>query len=205
MIVSESGFRVITDPYEPGGFGGAFRLGPPQEGADVVLVSHEHADHNYVRAVLGNPEVVKGSRSVGKVSFEAVEAFHDAHGGREKGKNRLFCFELDGIRICHLGDLGHLLTEDEAKALGRPDVLFIPVGGTFTIDATQATEVVERLNPRLAIPMHFKNPKVALPLASVEDFLKGKENVERLSTSEVEISRATLPEKTKIVVLEPAR
>jgi L-ascorbate metabolism protein UlaG (beta-lactamase superfamily) len=208
LIVGESGVRIVTDPYEPGGSGGE-GVTMRQEGADVVLVSHEHHDHNYVRAVLGNPEVVKASKSVREVSFQVLDVFHDTRGGKERGANRVFSFELEGMSVCHLGDLGHILSEKEAQALGKPDVLFIPIGGVYTssilIDARQATEVLEQLQPRVAIPMHYKTSEGGFSLAGVDDFLMDKHNVEQVSGSEIVITRSTLPEKTKIIVLEPER
>lgn len=204
LVVGESGIRIITDPYEPGGFGGE-GVALRQQGADVVLVSHEHSDHNYARGVLGNPEVVRGSKKVREVSFQSLDVFHDSSRGRQRGTNRVFSFELDGLSVCHLGDLGHVPSDEEAQTLGRPDVLFTPVGGTFTIDARQATEVVGKFNPKVVIPMHYSSAEGGRGLTSVEDFLRGKEDVERVTGSEVEITPSTLPEKTKIMVLEPER
>jgi L-ascorbate metabolism protein UlaG (beta-lactamase superfamily) len=176
-----------------------------EEPADVVLVSHEHGDHNYIRGVLGSPEAIRESKTAHGISFQAIDVLHDDQGGKARGKNRIFCFELDGIRVCHLGDLGHALDEKQAKAVGKPDVLFTPVGGTYTIDAKGATAVVEKLAPRVVIPMHYRTGTTGGVLSPVDDFLKGKENVERIAGSEVQLSAATLPRRTKIMVLEPPR
>ncbi len=110
LITSEDGVRIITDPYESGGYGGALRYGPITDEADIVTVSHDHADHNYVAGVPGNPVVVTESTEVGGISFQVIDSYHDDAQGAERGPNRIFCFQVDGIRVCHLGDLGHLLS-----------------------------------------------------------------------------------------------
>ena len=125
-------------------------------------------------------------------------------GGSERGPNLVFCLEADGISVVHMGDLGHLLSEEQAGAVGRPDVLLIPVGGTFTVDANEATEIVNQLNPRLVVPMHFKTSKCNLPIAGVDEFLQGKSNVKRAGGSVLEVSRENMPETTEIVVLDHA-
>jgi L-ascorbate metabolism protein UlaG (beta-lactamase superfamily) len=111
---------------------------------------------------------------------------------------------VDDIKLCHLGDLGHILSQSQLEEIGTVDVLFVPVGGSFTINATEAGQVCDQLNPRLIIPMHFRTPKCAYPIASVADFLKGKKNVRKLDSSEMELEKETLPAVSEIVVLEPA-
>lgn len=121
-----------------------------------------------------------------------------------QGKNTIFCFEFDGVRVCHLGDLGHLLSGKQASEIGPVDVLIIPVGGYYTIDARAATEVCNRLKLGVIIPMHYKNDRCAFPVAGVDEFLRGKEGVSRLDASEVELKQGQLPPDTKIIVLRPA-
>ena len=203
LLTSDEGVRIITDPYEPGGFGGQIRYGPITEEADVVTVSHDHADHNYVQGVPGNPAVVTSAGEVSGIDFEVTESYHDDAQGARRGVNGIFCFEVDDLRVCHLGDLGHLLSTDQAASLGHVDVLLIPVGGTFTIDARQATALIEQLHPTVALPMHFETPRVGLPIAPVADFLAGKDNVEVVGGSEVSISAEDLSAPPRIIVLEP--
>ncbi|HJX13604.1 MAG TPA: MBL fold metallo-hydrolase, partial [Dehalococcoidales bacterium] len=119
-----------------------------------------------------------------------------------RGKNTVFCLEIDGLNVCHAGDLGHVLTEAQVKAVGRVDVLMVPVGGYFTIDAKNAAKVCEQLKPRVIIPMHFKSDKIGFPISGVEDFLKSKSNVTRVGSSEIEISAASLPASARIMVLK---
>ena len=116
----------------------------------------------------------------------------------------MFCFEVDGIEVCHLGDLGHQLTDKQVADIGRVDILLIPVGGYYTIDAEVATEVCSKLSPKVIIPMHYKTGKCGFPIAGVDEFLRGKKNVNRLDSSEVEFKPAELPATTQVMVLEPA-
>jgi len=202
LITAENGTRIITDPYVAGS---GLRYGEIKESADIVTVSHDHFDHNNVAAVGGNPEVVKGETVEKKgIKFTAVATYHDEEQGKQRGTNSIICFEVDGIRVCHLGDLGHPIGEGEVAALGRVDILLLPVGGFFTIDAKVASEVSSKLNPRVIIPMHFKTDRCDFPIAGVDDFLQGKERVRRLDSSEAEFKAETLPASTEIVVLKPA-
>jgi L-ascorbate metabolism protein UlaG (beta-lactamase superfamily) len=203
MITSELEMKIITDPYA---VGGGISHSPIKEAADIVVVSHEHSDHNNVSAVQGKPEVVKGVgvKTVRGIQFKGVATHHDGSKGRLRGANTVFCFTIDDIRLCHLGDLGHTLSQSQAAEIAGVDVLFIPVGGVVTIDAVEAGQVCDQLNPRLIIPMHFRTSKCAYPIASVADFLKGKKNVRKLESSEMELELETLPVGSEIAVLEPA-
>jgi L-ascorbate metabolism protein UlaG (beta-lactamase superfamily) len=203
MITSKSGVKIITDPYA---VGGGISHSPIKEAADIVVVSHDHADHNNVSAVQGKPEVVKGAgvKTVRGIQFKGVATHHDGSKGRLRGANTVFCFTVDGIRLCHLGDLGHTLSQSQAEEVAAVDVLFIPVGGVFTIDVVEAGQVCDQLNPKLIIPMHFRTPKCAYPIASVADFIKVKKNVRKLESSEMELELETLPVGSEIAVFEPA-
>jgi len=202
MITSDSGIRIITDPYKTGG---ALQYDEIKESADIVTVSHDHFDHNYVESVGGNPEVVKESKDVKGIKFSGIPTYHDDTGGSQRGNNVIFCFEVDGIRVCHLGDLGHPLSDKQVAEIGKVDILLIPVGGNYTIDARVATEVSGKLAAKVIIPMHYNNERCSsFPVAGVEDFLQGKEGVSRLDTSEAEFKAGELPAATQIVVLKPA-
>lgn len=202
-ITSDNGTSVITDPYSA--YSG-LSYGEINESADVVTISHEHGDHNNAAAVQGNPELVKEAAPVEKkgIKFNGVSTYHDDADGSKRGSNTIFCFEVDGIRVCHLGDLGHPLGDKEASEIGKVDVVLTPVGGFFTIDAKVATGVCDRLAPKVIIPMHFKNDKCAFPISAVDDFLEGKTGVSKPGVSEVEFKKENLPATTQIVVLEPA-
>jgi len=203
MITSDAGTKIITDPYVTGG---NLNYGEIEESADIVTVSHEHGDHNNVAAVGGKPEVVRGTVPVEikGIKFDGIPTYHDDAGGSKRGNNTIFCFEVDGIRVCHLGDLGHRLGDKEVAELGKVDILLTPVGGFFTIDAKVATEVCSKLAPKVIIPMHYKNDRCGFPISGVDEFLQGKEGVSRLDASEVELRQGELPATTQIIVLKPA-
>ena len=206
LITSEQGTKIITDPYEPGGFGGAIAYGPIPDEADIVLVSHDHGDHNYVQGLKGKPQVVKGvgSHKVKNVEFRGIAAYHDEKKGSERGANTIFCFTLDGARLCHLGDLGYVLSDPEAKQIGPVDILLLPIGGVYTVDPSQATQTAQKLNPKIVIPMHYKTPHCGFPLAKVEDFTKGKAEVKVVKGSEVEVRGEKLPQAPQVLVLQPS-
>jgi len=201
LITSDNGVRIITDPYEPND---KLRYGTINESADIATVSHDHFDHGNVAAVKGNPEVVKGDAEAKGIKFKGIAAFHDASGGKERGQNTIICFEVDGIKVCHFGDLGHEPNDDQLAEIGSVDVLLLPVGGLYTIDAAVASKVVDKLKPRLVIPMHFKNNRCDFPIAGVDKFLSGKKDVSQLDASEVEFKAGELPSATRITVLKPA-
>jgi L-ascorbate metabolism protein UlaG (beta-lactamase superfamily) len=203
IITSETGTRVITDPYTPGG---SLTYGKIQESAHIVTLSHTHSDHNNVSAVSGNPQVVRGrvSTEIKGVKIKGTATFHDTAGGSQRGENTVFTMIVDGFKICHLGDLGHPLSKEQIAEIGEIHILLIPVGGFFTVEPPVATQVCDDLAPRVVIPMHFKTPKTSLPISDVEEFLKGKGNVKRLAGSEVEFKPGGLPQATETVVLTPA-
>jgi len=158
---------------------------------DVVTVSHEHVDHNQVDKVAGKPLVLRGlveggrdfariDQTVRGVRVFAVPTFHDEQQGGQRGKNAVFVFEFDGLRVAHLGDLGQPLSEAQVKQIGPVDVIMIPVGGKFTIFGAEADQVVAQLRPRLlVIPMHFKTAAAGFLPYSAEDFAVGKSGVAR--------------------------
>ena len=205
LLTSDSGLRIITDPYTTGVFG--LEYAPPAETADIVTVSHDHADHNNVAAVKGNPQVVQGvgSHEAKGIQFKGIATAHDESSGKERGANTIFCFALDGINVCHLGDLGHDLSDQAVADIGDVDVLLIPVGGNFTIDAPVADVVCKKLSPRVIIPMHFKNARCpSFPVAGVEDFTQARQQVKTIAGSEIELKKEQLPSGAETMVLKPA-
>ncbi|MEO0083912.1 MAG: MBL fold metallo-hydrolase [candidate division WOR-3 bacterium] len=207
LIITSNGTRIITDPYKAGCFNNSLRYKVIKESADVVLVSHDHDDHNCTAEVLGKFQVIKGEGNwtVKDVKVSGISSFHDTQKGSARGKNTIFIIEADGLRLVHLGDLGHSLTESDYKKLGAIDVLLIPVGGYFTIDSKVATEIVNKLKPKITIPMHYKTSALDFPIAKVDDFLKDKKNVKKFDKSEITISMETLPKTPEIWVLKMAK
>ena len=202
LLTSDRGIKVVTDPYTTGG---SINYGEIPETADVVTVSHEHGDHNNTSAVEGDPVVLNGAGTwkVKGIEFTGVSTFHDMVQGAQRGPNTVFCFTIDGIKVCHLGDLGHMLSDQEISEVGQVDLLLIPVGGNYTIDATVATEICTKFNPRVVIPMHYKTEGCDYPIADAEDFLRGRVKVSRrVDDSEIELSKESLPQNTETVVLK---
>ena len=204
LLTTQDKKKIVIDPYHPGP---RFNYAAVDETADIVTKSHEHGDHNAVESVKGNPEVLSkpGAYNIKGIDIKGIAAFHDTNSGSQRGGDVIFCFKAEGLTVCHLGDLGHTLTKQQLSAIGPVDVLLMPVGGFFTMDAQATAAVAEEINPRVLIPMHYKTAKSeGLPIAGVEDFLKGKSNIRRLNSSELEVKASTLPEKTEIVVMLPA-
>jgi L-ascorbate metabolism protein UlaG (beta-lactamase superfamily) len=158
---------------------------PPIEGlaAELLLVTHEHADHNGIEAVRGDPMILRSTAGrlvapIGEVT--AVASEHDQSAGTERGPNTIFAFELDDLRVCHFGDFGQrALRDEQAEAIGRVDLLFVPVGGGPTVGAQQAAAIVDRLSPRWVVPMHYRTPRIGF-LETANAFLELMTQVERL-------------------------
>ena len=202
-LTSKSGKTVLTDPYESGGYNGAIGYKPISINADTVTISHNHPDHNYTKTLSGNPIIIdkKGNYEIADIKITGITAFHDCRQGKERGNNIIFIYEINNLRIAHYGDLGHMLPDKETTSLGRIDIILIPVGGHFTIDASQATDIIEKIKPRIVFPMHYKTAVLDFPISGVDEFLKGKNNIKRVLTSEVSIATETLPSKTEIWIL----
>ena len=146
---------LITDPCSPET---GYSLG--KQTADVVTVSHQHPGHSYIEGINGNPHIVKGpgEYEINNLLIIGISTYHDKEKGKVKGKNTIYLIEMDEVSICHLGDLGHTLTDNQVEELGNIDVLLLPVGGVSTIGATTAAEVMRQLEPRIVIPMHYQTP-----------------------------------------------
>lgn len=211
LIEAADGTRIIIDPYLSGAFGGSFAYAPIDEPADLVMATHEHDDHGAVGTIPGHPRVLVHpvSETFRSVHIIGIPAAHDVDGGRKRGSNTLIVVDDGQVRLAHLGDLGHELDLQTRGALGRVDVLLIPVGGTYTIDARQAARVVSSLAPRVVIPMHYKTSRADMPLAPVDDFLDlervAGRVVARMGTTSISLEPDTLPTSTEVYVLDHAR
>ncbi|QLH74033.1 MAG: MBL fold metallo-hydrolase [Methanomassiliicoccales archaeon] len=192
----KDGVVVVTDPHD----GKSIGIKQPVVKADIVLVSHDHFDHNCIRIVKGDFTTIKepGERTEKGIKILGVQAFHDAEQGGKRGKDVIFKFEVDGVRFCHFGDLGHLLSKDQIEKIGEVDVLFIPVGGVFTINAAEAHRLIDMIRPKIAVPMHYRVGGLSLSIQTLDEFerMARPEKVNKVG-NEVEFQPEDLPKSTE--------
>lgn len=201
QITSSKGTRVLTDPH------GAFDLPRPTLPQHIVTASHRHGRHSSVYMAPGTPVILHGlspsgddwqkvSTTIRDVSVYVVPAYHDKSRGMQRGKNAIFVFRIDDICIAHLGDLGHLLGPDQLKAMGKIDILLVPIaGGYFTVTPSEAKEVTKQVNPKIAIPMHFWWEQ------AVQEYTQGNGRVRMLNNPVLKISKGELPQPIETVVM----
>jgi len=190
---------IVTDPFPPDM---GIHLG--RINADIVTISHQHAAHSNTTAIGGQPKIIKGpgEYEIGNAIIIGIASYHDDTRGSEWGKNTVYLIQMDDLSICHLGDLGHTLKDDQVEELGTVDVLILPVSGVTTIDAPMASEIIRQLEPKAVIPMHYKSTSgEALP-PEIDRFLKeiGLNNI--TPQSKLTISKNSLPLTTQVVILE---
>ena len=203
LLTSESGIRALTDPFDA-------KVGYtlPTVEADIVTTSHSHSDHNYIQAVKGRFVHLSepGNYEQNGIVVTGISTFHDEVEGKKRGKNVIFIFEIEGLRICHFGDLGHVPNEQQLEMIGKIDILMVPVGGTYTINAAEAYKTVKLLKPEITIPMHFKTPVLGFPIDGVEKFLKeaGVSGHPEVYTNqhEIEVKQSNIGTFPDILVLE---
>ncbi len=195
----EGGVTIITDPYD-----NSLGYTLPRLRADVVTSSHPAPGHAAVNAIKGDPKVLTGpgEYEVRGVFITGIPTQHAPKRGQPTERNTVFLFEFKGLSVCHLGDLGQLLTDQQAEAIGEVSVLLIPVGGGRTLDASKAAEVVTQLEPRIVIPMHYKTPDCTCKLDRVDKFLRamGVSHVETQET--LRVSASSLPSETQVILLD---
>lgn len=195
--------EVVIDPYDD-----SIGLKLPNLAADLALITHDHKDHNNVKGLKGTPMVIDGPgeyESKG-VFIHGINSAHDDSQGKERGRNTIYTIEAEGIRFCHLGDLGqHQLTDEQLDKIGTIDILMVPVGGTFTIDAAAAQKVVSQVDPKIVIPMHYSIPKLKVDLDDVSKFLKAMGKGSVTPTDKLNLKAKDLPKEgaMEVVVLQP--
>jgi L-ascorbate metabolism protein UlaG (beta-lactamase superfamily) len=208
-LTSPGGVRVLTDPFDA-----KVPYPRPALECDVVTISHEHGDHNDLTDLKGSPQVLRGldaesktvrriDETIGDVSFRTVASFHDAESGSKRGRNAIFAMDFAGLKVVHLGDLGHELSPEQVRQIGRCDVLLLPVGGFYTIDGKAAAKVTESLSPRVVVPMHFKTKYLASsPISGPEDFLRTQGNVREIGKEGIDVEQRTLPANREVWVFD---
>jgi len=189
---------IVTDPCPPSTGYDIGRLRAP-----IVTISHHHEDHDYLQAVVSPSFVLDapGEYEISGVYITAVPTYHDGRQGAVQGPNLAFVLEMEGLVLCHLGDLGHLPNPEQVETLSGAHVLMVPVGGRTTIDGAQAAEVVRLLEPRIVIPMHYRTPVCRLPLEPLDRFLQEMEVERPEPQPKLNVTPSTLPEGTEVVVL----
>jgi len=198
--IEDKDVSVVLDPFNPS-------LGlklPKNLSANILLITHEHYDHNFREGVGGNPYIIDspGEYEISGVTITGIPAFHDKKQGQERGSITMYLLEFEGIKICHLGDLGQDLTDEDIDKLGTVDILMIPVGGVYTINGEEAAKIVGEVEPKIVIPMHYKIAGIKEPLDTLEKFNQ-KINIKVEELDKLKIKAGSLPQETKIIVLKP--
>ena len=184
-ITNQGGhLTIITDPFDK-----KIGLIPPRGNADIVTVSHDHFDHNNIEAISGDPFIIEtpGEYEVKGIRILGVSGYHDNVKGKDKGSNTMYLIKIDDLKICHFGDIGQeKLTDKQLESISDVDILMIPVGGVYTINAKEAVKIIKQIEPNIIIPMHYKLPGLTEKLDDVKDFLKeiglnGQEAVDKLT------------------------
>lgn len=198
-IKARDGITIVADPYSK-------ELGYPpiKLSAQIMTVSHVHEGHSFSKEIMGDPRLIKGpgEYEISGILIIGIATFHDAEHGKIRGKNTVYLIEVDDVAVCHLGDLGHVLTTEQVEEIGSVDVLMLPVGGGSTINATKAAEVVRQLEPKLIIPMHYKTEALAWELEPIDRFLREMGVTEINTQPKLSISRSSLPPNTQVIVLD---
>ena len=190
---------VITDPCPPST---GFVAG--KHDVDVLTISHDHPDHSYTRSITAGLTLTRpGEYEFHDLLINGIRTFHDAEGGAVRGPNVVFGFEVDGVHIAHLGDLGHLLSEEQLAELGPVDVLLVPAGGVFVLGPTEAAEVVSQVSPKIVIPMHFAVDGASTDLQPPDKFLQEMAVSEPIRQPKAVVTPSSLPDETQVVLLDP--
>lgn len=190
---------VITDPFSPGL---GYTLG--KVSANIVTISHAHAGHSFSQGISGEPRTIKspGEYEASGVLITGLQTYHDNEKGSLRGKNTAYVIDVDDVMICHVGDLGHVLTAEQTKDIETVDVLLVPVGGLSTIDAVQAAQVVRHLEPKIVIPMHYKTDVIKRELETVDRFLKEMGVKEAIPQPKLTVNKNSLPLTMQVVLLD---
>jgi L-ascorbate metabolism protein UlaG (beta-lactamase superfamily) len=188
---------LVTDPHD----GKSIGIPAPNVMGDIILVSHDHYDHNSVKSVEKEDSKIvtdERKRNISNVEIFGINSFHDEDMGAKRGSNIIYRFTMDGIKFCHLGDLGHDLDEEAVQKIGDVDILFVPIGGTFTVDDKQAWNVINKIKPKIIIPMHYKIGGLSLPIAGIDPFLeKNRYKILKVG-NEIDIEKEDLPTEPEI-------
>ena len=189
---------IITDPFPPEL---GYTLG--KQTANIITLSHQHPSHSYAQGIGGEPRIIKGpgEYEISGILIIGIATFHDTQRGQVRGKNTVYVMEIDGVSVCHLGDLGHMLSTEQVEEIGNVNVLFLPVGGGSTINAAVAAEIILQLEPNAVVPMHYKTPAIKRELDSVDVFLKEMGIGQIEPRPKLTLSKSNLPLTTQVFLL----
>lgn len=201
FLINTKTATLVVDPFDEKAVG--FPM--PKVSADIVLVTHQHPDHNNTSSVSGNPFLIggPGEYEVKDVKIDGIPGYHDSDNGKQRGKNTVYQIRAEGMSILHCGDLGHPLTDKQLEYIGNVDILLVPVGGTYTMGPEEAGSLVSQVEPKIIIPMHYKTSKHNKSFSEVlplDNFLKEIGGTVREEKS-LKIKRENLPLETEVVVL----
>lgn len=194
LIEDSKGRKILTDPFDD-----SIGYKVYEGSADVVTISHHHFDHDHIDTVKDNPQVIDkcGLFYAADIPISGIASYHDKVQGAKRGENIIYIYKIDGFTLCHLGDLGHELSDDTLEKIGRVDVLFVPVGGNYTLDGDTAAKVCKKINSHIVIPMHYKTSYLSFPLGGVEKFLIKMKNGDKVDTNTIELNE--IPKEYNVV------
>lgn len=194
--------KIVIDPFSED-----IGLSLPKLEADILLATHDHYDHNNIKGVAGDPFLVQGPGEYERkdVFIQGIPSYHDEKDGKERGQNTIYTIEAEEMRLCHLGDFGQKeLTSEQLEKIGDADILMVPVGGNFTVDAKGAAKIISQIEPRIIIPMHYYLPKLKVKIDGLDSFLKEMGQKSTEPQPKLLIKKKDLPEEeTKVIVLQP--
>lgn len=184
LLQDSTGARLLTDPFDK-----SLGYALPNESVDIVTISHNHFDHNNSQGLPGIPRIIDslGNHQVGNIKIRGIPSFHDREYGAKRGPNIIFVIEMTSYTLCHLGDLGHTLDDKTLKDIGPVDILMLPIGGNYTIDAEEAALIAKAINSRIILPMHYKTSFTPITLQGAENFIIKMNHVEKINDSFIEI------------------
>lgn len=185
LLEDSKGINLLTDPFDST-LGYEVYKGNP----NIATISHNHFDHNYTKELNSDCTIIDkvGLYNLNDIYIKGTPSYHDKNKGLKRGDNIIFTYRMDKYSLCHLGDLGHLLSNNDIEAIGDVDILFIPVGGNYTINGKEASEITKRINPKIVLPMHYKTSKVSLPLDGVEPFVMNMKNALKIDANTLTIN-----------------
>lgn len=199
LLTSESDYSILTDPCDQDT---GYELHDLV--CDAVTISHEHRDHNCLAIVAGTPTILRtpGDHLAGEISVMGFNSYHDDASGAHRGENIVFLYQIDGLKVLHLGDLGHMLSDEIVETIGDVDILLAPIGGVDTINAKIATELADRLHAKVLIPMHYKTPALHFNIEGLEPLLaaNASRRVHHLNANTASLTHDTLGERRLLIL-----